>query len=682
MSERASVPGGGIDPAQGDAREPGTAAGAQPVDKAHANLVALLENTDDFVLFSDTAGSPLFFNSAYANLIREMLGIEMRPGLKPHELLDDGEVRAMWDGFHRRVLHGERFTVEVEQPTPDGEVRHFEVRYNPVLDGGRIIGFSEFSRDITDRKHAEATLRHARDRLEAEVAKRTEELRASESRFRALTERSVDLTLIADPNGTCRYASPSVRRYGYEPDELVGATPVGFAHPEDLSRLLDAYRRAGEEPGRAVALKEIRAKTKHGDYAVLDGTVTAHLDVPGIEGLVLNLRDVTDRRELEARLRHAEKMDAIGQLAGGVAHDFNNQLSGILAAADLLSSRLEDPAARGWAEQIAEAASRSADLTRKLLAFARKGQYQSEVVEVNGLLSDVAELLGRSIDKRIDIELDLVSGAVCTTGDPSLLQNAFLNLGLNARDAMPEGGRLKLCTRRCQLDAAGARALAQDLEPGPYLVVCVADDGVGMDEATREHMFEPFFTTKGPGKGTGMGLPSVYGTVRTHAGAIAVTSAPGEGTSFEIFLPVTEGRALDRRRRPRLEREERGLRIMIVDDEPMVRRVLGRLVAELGHLATTCSDGVEAVEQFRDVGSDLDLVILDMVMPRQNGRETFHALREIRPDLSILISSGFTVEGAAQELLDQGAVGFLQKPFDLEQLAEAIHRARPGAEPG
>ncbi len=653
----------------------GSDGAANPVqDKAHANLAALLENTDDYILFSDTTGSPVFFNSAYANVVRYILGVEMRPGLKPHELLDDPEVRAAWDGFHRRVLSGERFTVEMEQPTPDG-LRQYEVRYNPVLDNGKIIGFSEFTRDITDRKRSEAALREARDRLEAEVAERTRELQASESRFRALTERSVDITLIADRNGVCRYASPAVQRFGYDEVGLVGRAPAELCHPDDLERLLEAYRQATGQPGHPMALKNIRARMPDGGYVVVDGTVTAHFDVPGIGGLVLNLRDVTEQVQLEARLRQSEKMDAIGQLAGGVAHDYNNQLAGIMAAADLLAARLEDPALRGWAEQISQAALRSADLTRKLLAFARKGQYRSDVVDVAAVLSDVAELLRHSIDKRIDIELDLEPAARCTMGDASLLQNAFLNLALNARDAMPSGGKLRLGLHRCFLDAEAVSSVSPDLRPGYYLCAHVVDDGVGMDEDTRARMFEPFFTTKGPGKGTGMGLPSVYGTVGSHGGAISVRTAPGEGTRFDVYLPETQARSRKGVMIRPTEPAGRSMKIMVVDDEPAVRTVLARLVQELGHSATTCSDGMEAVERFRELGSDVDLVILDMVMPRQDGRETFYALRELDPAVNVLISSGFTVEGGAQELLEQGAVGFLQKPFDLGRLSEALRAA-------
>ncbi len=649
----------------------------QALKQAHANLLALLENTDDFILFSDRSGRPLFFNSAYANLMRAMLGIEMRPGIKPHELLPDPDVRAMWDRIHERVLGGERFTVEIEQPTPEGEVRTFEVRYNPVVEGDHIVGFSEFTRDVTDRKRVEDALRKARDRLEQEVAERTRELQASESRFRGLTERSADVTLIADRAGLCRYASPSVRQYGYDPADLEGRSPDGFAHPEDVLRIVDAYRRAAKEPGHPVPLKDVRARTVAGDYVVFDGTVTAHFDVPGIDGLVLNLRDVTERLQLETRLRHSEKMDAIGQLAGGVAHDFNNQLTGILAHADLLASRVRDATHRGWAEQIAQAAMRSADLTGKLLAFARKGQYRSDVVDVCELLSDVAELLGHSIDKRIRIQLDVPSEPLRTLGDPSLLQNAFLNLGLNARDAMPNGGTLLLRASRCRVDPDRARAFADAVSPGDYLCVRVSDDGVGMDESTRAHMFEPFFTTKAPGKGTGMGLASVYGTVRSHGGAISVTSAPGAGATFEILLPATRSKHVAKTRLRQTEAAAQSLKILVVDDEPVIRRVLGRLLEALGHASVTSVDGADALQKYREIGEQIDLVILDMVMPNKGGHETFFALREMNPDVRVLISSGFTVEGGAQALLNQGAAGFLQKPFALERLAEAIERARP-----
>ena len=186
--------------------------------KAHANLLALLENTEDFILFSDREGRPLFFNSAYARLMKHMLDLDMRPGLKPHELLPDPDARAMWDDFHRRVLGGERFSVEIEYPTPEGELHHFEVRYNPVLQDGEIVGFSEFSRDITDRKRADAALRDNQDRLEQEVIDRTRALTESEARFRALTERSADVTLIVKSDGTCLYVTPSIRALGYEPE--------------------------------------------------------------------------------------------------------------------------------------------------------------------------------------------------------------------------------------------------------------------------------------------------------------------------------------------------------------------------------------------------------------------------------------------------------------------------------
>jgi CheY-like chemotaxis protein len=249
-----------------------------------------------------------------------------------------------------------------------------------------------------------------------------------------------------------------------------------------------------------------------------------------------------------------------------------------------------------------------------------------------------------------------------------------LNLGLNARDAMPNGGTLMLRASRHCVDPDSAFPHA--VSPGDYLCVSVSDDGEGMDDATQARIFEPFFTTKAPGKGTGMGLASVYGTVRSHGGSISVVSAPGAGSTFEILLPETKSTRVPTTRLRHTEPATRPLKILIVDDEPVIRRVLSRLLETLGHTPSMCVDGVDAVDHYRQFGSTIDLVILDMVMPRQGGRDTFFALRQINPAVRVLISSGFTVEGGAQTLLTHGAAGFLQKPFALERLAEAIEHAR------
>jgi CheY-like chemotaxis protein len=358
-------------------------------------------------------------------------------------------------------------------------------------------------------------------------------------------------------------------------------------------------------------------------------------------------------------------MGAIGQLAGGVAHDFNNQLTGILGYAELLAKRLAEPEAKRSAERIAQAALRASDLTRQLLAFARKGKYLTVTVHVHELIHEVVGLLAHSIDKRIRIEERQGAAVDTVLGDPSQLQNALLNLALNARDAMPEGGELSFVTRIEEHEGD------DELPAGRYLAVVVADTGVGMSAEVQGHLFEPFFTTKEPGKGTGLGLAAVYGAVQSHGGAIAVDSAPGRGSAFTIRLPLR--RSASSMSLPVLAPAKTAeAHILVVDDEELVRSLLTEMLRGSGYRVTTCADGVEAVDLYRQSWQGIDLVILDMVMPRLGGAETFAALRAVSPSVRVLLSSGYSLGGEAQALLDQGVRGFVQKPFRAADLLRQI----------
>ena len=376
----------------------------------------------------------------------------------------------------------------------------------------------------------------------------------------------------------------------------------------------------------------------------------------------------------QARLRQAEKLESIGLLAGGIAHDLNNQLTGITAFADLIRiAAKDDPDVRESAEGILAGTRRSADLANNLLAFARKGSFLSEPVDIHHTIADVMPLLEQTIDKRITIRQQLDADPSTVLGDPTQLHNALLNLALNARDAMPAGGELTFTTSIVDLDDAFCRTLHREIKPGAYLHLCMTDTGCGMDDRVLQRIFEPFFTTKEQGRGTGMGLPAVYGTVRSHKGAITVHSEPGQGSSFDLYLPLpgtasqVSSQAIDT-----VPLKKGCGHVLLVDDEPAVSQSTARLLQVLGYTATLFSNGKEALDYYVNSRRLVDLVILDMVMPVMGGKDTFIAMKKINPDIVALLLSGYGAGGEAQSVLDMGARGFISKPFTLSELRRSI----------
>jgi signal transduction histidine kinase/ActR/RegA family two-component response regulator len=382
-------------------------------------------------------------------------------------------------------------------------------------------------------------------------------------------------------------------------------------------------------------------------------------------------------REHEERLRQSEKMQAIGQLAGGVAHDFNNQLMGIMGYAELLADHLESASLKRYAEQIIIATNRAADLTKQLLAFSRKGKYLSMPVDTHQIIREVVALLARSIDKRIEIRQELRADPYQVLGDPSHLQNALLNLAVNARDAMPDGGRITFETSIAELkgDATDPEAL-----PGRYLQIAVSDTGSGMDDATMKRIFEPFFTTKEQGKGTGLGLAAVHGAVKSHRGRIEVRSRPGEGSTFVVSLPLPDQPLVVNGEKP-LPLVRGAARILVVDDEEVCRALATELLQSLGYAVMTCTDGEEAIRIYRQSWREIDLVILDMVMPRMGGCDTYLAMRQVNPALRAILVSGHSMEGMLHPLLDSGVRAFVQKPFSIAVLSRTVAAALKAEHP-
>ena len=428
-------------------------------------------------------------------------------------------------------------------------------------------------------------------------------------------------------------------------------------------------------------LKEEGKRTFEGEHIAKDGRVipveiSANLVVfDGEEFSCAFTRDISTRKQLEQRLRQAEKMDAIGRLAGGVAHDFNNQLAGILGYAELLEMEVEDrPRGLELVRSIHRLVERASGLTSQLLAFARKGNYRAVGVDVHGLVDEVADLLSHSLDQKVQVHKELGADEHAVLGDPSQLQAAILNLALNARDAMPDGGELTLATDNVSLDAEESIRQPFSIQPGDYLRITVRDTGRGMSPDVLARVFEPFYTTKEMGKGTGLGLAAVYGTVQNHGGAVHIESTPSRGTEAWIFLPLAEEPLEPKPVGSDGETPLCDAHVLVVDDEADLRAVAKELLGTLGCTVTLFERGQDAVAWYQDSHAEVDLVLLDMCMPHMDGAETFRALKRISPDLKVLLISGHSLGEDVRALLQEGARGFLQKPFSKKTIAEQLRR--------
>jgi signal transduction histidine kinase/CheY-like chemotaxis protein len=390
-----------------------------------------------------------------------------------------------------------------------------------------------------------------------------------------------------------------------------------------------------------------------------------------------------ERGKLQEELMHSQKMDAIGQLAGGIAHDFNNMLCGILGQAELIQYSTSDKEILELTRGIITTGRRSADLISQLLAFSRKGQIQIVPVNLHQIVEEVVSILRHTIDRKIEIKVDLDETACCTAGDPAQIQSTLLNLAVNARDAMPNGGELIIHTSCINLDTERCQLLTCEPVPGEYIELLMCDNGTGMDTATLERIYEPFFTTKKQGKGTGMGLSAVYGTMKSLDGAISVSSIPGQGTTFKLYFPLN---TMTNKTESEIKIVHSGMvdprkclmRILIVDDEDTVAKITAKHLLNTGYKVEVYTDSLAALSFFKEQHSTISLIILDMVMPKMDGSSMFHALRAIDPGVRFILTSGFTDTGSVQALLNDGAQLFLQKPFQQDKLIEAVGKVLEG----
>ena len=526
-------------------------------------------------------------------------------------------------------------------------------------------------------RHALALRAEERQRRQAEAA-----LRASEERFRALVENSSDVLLLLDAQARIIYVTPSSTRHlGWTPDELLQRSAFDFLHPDDRAEIGARTAEAIQKPGQPVTA-EVRFQHSDGDYRFMEGVGVNRLNDPSVRAIVVNARDTSDRRRLAEQLRMSQKMEAVGQLAGGVAHDFNNLLTAILGYCSLMLDDIprEDPL-RADLEEIRSAGERAASLTRQLLAFSRRQMLQPHVIDINTLVTQLEKLLRRLISEDVVLVTALAPGLLPVKVDPSSIEQVLVNLAVNARDAMPAGGRLTIETANVELDSAYASTHVPVI-PGPYVMLAVSDTGEGMDAATRARVFEPFFTTKEQGKGSGLGLATVYGIVKQSGGYIWVYSEPALGTVFKVYFPQAEAPSTqtDAARGDSDAKEQGWETVLLVEDEDAVRALAREVLRRHGYVVLEARHGVDALHLAERHTEDIQLMITDMVMPHLSGRELAERLCTVRPATKVLFMSGYTDHALMHGELTPGSA-FLQKPFTPETFARKVRAVLDSDQP-
>ncbi|MCE7795671.1 PAS domain-containing protein [Sphingobium sufflavum] len=545
---------------------------------------------------------------------------------------------------------GTTYQTEFRLRNAEGEYRWFLSRAVPLTDSsGMIRSWIGTNTDIHEQKLQEATTTADRNRL---------------------WTISQDLLLVCDYEGRITAINPSAQTMlGWEEEDMVGRLLTDFIHPDDLAST--AAEVAKISTGITTLHFENRYRCKDDSYRLLDWTAVP--DGDRIHGVG---RDITEQRETEDALRQSQKMEAVGQLTGGIAHDFNNLLQGITGSLEIMEGRLAQGRQEDlprWLSGAKSSAMRAAALTHRLLAFSRRQPLDPRPVRANPLISSMEDMLRRTLGETVQLELVTAGGLWLTKCDPNQLESAILNLAINARDAMPEGGKLIIETCNAHLDSAYA-ARQREVKPGQYICICVTDTGVGMDKDVIERAFEPFFTTKPTGQGTGLGLSMIYGFTRQSEGYARIYSEAGKGTTIKLYLPRFRGADEPHEALPTLAEapgSEAGETVLVVEDEAVVRGLIVEVLGELGYRAIEAADGVKGLEILRS-DQRIDLLVTDIGLPGLNGRQVADGARIGRPDLKVLFMTGYAENAALASGFLEPGMAMITKPFAMEVLATRI----------
>jgi PAS domain S-box-containing protein len=626
---------------------------------SEAHYRTILENVVDGIVVSDAEGRIIDVNSRASEMT--MYSKEEMVDQNVLDICVPEDRGAVTERF-RKLQRGTNVPFEGRLLRRSGEVIIVE-GHSVRLPDGKIL---TTARDITERRRAD------------------EQIRESERRFRELAESVREVFFIMDPTGRSLYVNPAYETVFGQSRDHAYRTPNAWMeriHPDDLPAAAVAER----ETASAGTSKPITFRLLHPDGStrwIRGSAVPVRDDKGTIIRIVGIAEDVSDLKQAEEQLRHSQKMEAVGRLAGGVAHDFNNLLTAILSYAELLLTELEmDSPLRNDVDEILQAGVRAAGLTRQLLAFSRQQVLHPTVLSPNSVVDGVERMLRRLIGEDVVLDTRLASDLGNVRADAGQLEQVLMNLAINARDAMPDGGTLTIETANVLLtnDYADAH---QPVEPGSYVMLAVSDTGTGMDRATVERIFEPFFTTKEAGKGTGLGLSTVYGIVQQFGGSIWVYSELGRGTTFKIYLPRSDEPA----EAPMASTGTSGIpvgteTILLAEDDEQLRKLVSGFLGRIGYQVLAAETGGEALRLAADHGGPIQLLLTDVVMPGLNGREVSNRLGAVRPDLRTLFMSGYTDAAIVHHGILEPGIEYLQKPFTPSVLArrvrEVLDRSRP-----
>jgi PAS domain S-box-containing protein len=617
-----------------------------------------------------------FYNDAY----RQTMGRERHPSALGQRGRDCWA--EIWDIIGpqiEQVMGGGGATWHEDQLVP--VTRHGRLEqvwwtygYSPIDEADGVGGVLVVCRDVTKEHLAAVALRER----EATLAERVEEKTRERDRIWNVSQ---DLLLVADRNGIWQTVNPAwTRTLGWSEAELLNRTSEWLDHPDDggTTRAQVRKLRAGDTTVRF----ESRFRHKDGTYRWLSWTAVSDKDrIYAVARDVTAEKAATDRlKAAEEALRQSQKMEAVGQLTGGIAHDFNNLLTGIVGSLDLLQTRLDQGRTENVSRYINAAmtsANRAAALTHRLLAFARRQPLIPKSVDANALVVSLEDLLRRTIGERIDLDIAASAGLWCTLCDPNQLESALLNLAINARDAMPDGGKLTIATANARV--AGIDADTPALLPGDYIRIDVTDTGTGMSPEVAARAFDPFFTTKPIGQGTGLGLSMIYGFARQSNGHVLIDSKQGTGTTVRLYLPRYHGDAAMERTASASAEEyaATGETVLVVEDEPVVRGVIVEMLQDQGYRTLQAVDGPSGLRLLR-LNQRIDLLVTDVGLPGMNGRQLADQARETRPGLKILFITGYAENVAIAKGFLQPGMEMITKPFDLDNLSQRVREMVSG----
>ncbi len=614
---------------------------------------SLVGNAPNTILIVDREGTIQFINRTVPGLsIDDVTGRNHTDFVAPeyHETVNK---------VIRRVFKtGKPGRYETGGVGPDGSYSWYSSQLGPIMHNGKVDAVIIVTSDITEQKNTQ------------------EALRESEERFSLFMNYLPANVFIKDKDSKTIFVN-KLMDYTFGAKEWIGKTPLEL-FPEAAAEKMVADDKKTLEQGYQEIVETVpdRNGVEH-IYQTFKFRIESKGSPPMLGGIVIDIterkRAEEEKQKIQMQLQQAQKMEAIGQLAGGIAHDFNNILGGISGYSDVLGMKMaSDSDCMPYVNKIQKAALKASDLVRQLLMFARKAHVEMEHFDIHGCINQAVSMLEHTIDKRIEIITDFCIEDSMIMGDQSQIENMLLNIGVNARDAMPDGGILTFATEMVTLDKKAFADHSFKVKKGEYIKITVKDTGIGMDDDIRKKVFEPFFTTKEIGKGTGLGLASVYGSVKQHNGYITVQSEPGNGSQFKIYLPLSESAGKEEEGEDKSELIHGEGTVLVVEDEDIMREAASDMLTGLGYKVMSFTNGFKAVEYFRKNYKETDVVLLDLIMPKMNGIECYIKLKEINPQVRVVVVSGYRDEKQDIQIKELGVENFIEKPFQIKQLSKVL----------